>query len=232
MTDLFCRTPLILAGAFGSGKTEISLSLALEARSRRSGEVVLVDLDLVTPFFRTRDAVENLEDAGVKVLYPSSFPRGVDLPILPPAVVEAVELSEFAVIDLGGGRMGSRVLGGLAQSVASRDGRVVAVVNPFRPMSGDPESIARGLDDLSSDLRLPVDAIIANPNLGTATEPTHVKDGLSILRRGSERAGIPIIALGVGEHLMVDGNYPRWARDIAEDCMLIEVGRRLRLDWE
>ena len=232
MGDLFARTPLVLGGAFGSGKTEIALSLSLEALRRRGGEVVLVDLDLVTPFFRARDAVRALEEAGVKVLYPRGFPAGVDLPILPPGVSEAVAFAEFAVLDVGGGRMGSRVLGGLASAVSARGGRVLAVVNPYRPMSASPAAIVQGVEQLSADLRLPVDGLFANPNLGRSTGRDEVMRGLEPVRAGADQLGLPISALGIGEHLTVEGQLPEWALDAAGDADVISVGHRLLLDWE
>ncbi len=232
MEDLFACTPLVLGGAFGSGKTEIALSLSLEALRRRGGEVVLVDLDLVTPFFRARDAAEILEGAGVKVLYPSGFPTGVDLPVLPPGVSEAIAFAEFAVLDVGGGRMGSRVLGGLASAVSDRGGCALAVVNPYRPMSSSPGAIAEGVKSLSADLRLPVAGVFANPNLGRSTGRDEVVQGLDVVRAGADELNLPIIALGIGEHLTVEGQVPGWALDAAGDAEVISVGHRLRLDWE
>ncbi|MFO7942205.1 MAG: hypothetical protein R6U92_06165 [Bacillota bacterium] len=232
MSDLFARTPLVLTGEFGSGKTVLALSLALEARSRRDGDVVLVDMDLVTPFFRSRDVAEELEGEGVRVLYPSSFPKGVDLPILPPGVVEAIELADFAVLDVGGGRMGSRVLGGLAASISGRGGRVLAVLNSFRPMSSTPEKIHEGVRRLSEYLRLPIDGIVANPNLGTATRVEDVKRGMETVRLGALAADLPIVAVGIGEHLMEEDDYPGWARELAGDATLLVARRRLRPEWE
>ncbi|MFP4200195.1 MAG: hypothetical protein ACLFS8_02140 [Clostridia bacterium] len=232
MSDLFSRTPVVLTGEFGSGKTELALSLALKARSRRDGDVVLVDMDVVTPFFRSRDVSEELEDRGVQVLYPSSFPKGVDLPILPPAAVEAIDLADFAVLDVGGGRMGSRVLGGLAASISNRGGRVLAVLNSYRPMSSTPERIRDGLKRLSRDLRLPIDGIVANPNLGTATRVEDVETGMEIIRLGACAVDLPIVAVGIGEHLMIEDDHPRWARELAGDAVLLVAGRRLRPGWE
>ena len=45
---------LVLVGNYGSGKTEISLNLALKL-ARRGEKVTLVDLDIVNPYFRSSE---------------------------------------------------------------------------------------------------------------------------------------------------------------------------------
>ena len=41
---------VVLAGNYGSGKTELSLNLALKAA--KTASTVLVDMDIVNPYFR------------------------------------------------------------------------------------------------------------------------------------------------------------------------------------
>ena len=45
----------IFTGHFGSGKTEVALNFALQEK-KKGEDVVIVDLDIVNPYFRTNDA--------------------------------------------------------------------------------------------------------------------------------------------------------------------------------
>ena len=58
---------LVLVGNYGSGKTEISLNLALKL-ARRGEKVTLVDLDIVNPYFRSRERRDLLESAGIRLI--------------------------------------------------------------------------------------------------------------------------------------------------------------------
>ena len=52
---------VIIVGNYGSGKTEVSINLAVNQR-RAGSEVKVADLDLVNPYFRTREARKPLSD--------------------------------------------------------------------------------------------------------------------------------------------------------------------------
>ena len=73
---------LVLVGNYGSGKTEISLNLALKMAARGE-QVTLVDLDIVNPYFRSSERTELLQEHGIKVYAPSFAMTTVDVPSLP-----------------------------------------------------------------------------------------------------------------------------------------------------
>ena len=54
---------LIVTGHFGTGKTEFSVNLAL-ALAREGEKVMMADLDIVNPYFRSKDSQAELERAG------------------------------------------------------------------------------------------------------------------------------------------------------------------------
>lgn len=123
-------------------------------------------------------------------------------------------------------------MGGLSTPIASRGGMLLAVINPYRPMSGTPRAIAGTIADLSRDLRLPVDGVLANPNLGASTKPEHVMEGMEIVREGAQLADVPIVAMGIGEHLMEGGEFPRWSDVLAGTAHRVCVERTLWPEWE
>ena len=55
----------VISGHYGSGKTEFAVNYAFFEASRLSG-VTLVDLDIVNPYFCSREREYQLSQAGVK----------------------------------------------------------------------------------------------------------------------------------------------------------------------
>ena len=76
MKEIFGKTRfLVITGNYGSGKTEISLNLALKASAE--GKTTLVDLDIVNPYFRSGEKAIEMEKAGIRVLMPTyALPYG------------------------------------------------------------------------------------------------------------------------------------------------------------
>ena len=62
--SIFSHRVSIVTGHYGTGKTElaVNLALALAAEGRR---VMLADLDIVNPYFRSRERRPQLEAAGI-----------------------------------------------------------------------------------------------------------------------------------------------------------------------
>ena len=111
MKELFGNTRfLVVTGNYGSGKTEISLNLALKAAAKE--KTTLVDLDIVNPYFRTGEKAEELEKAGIRVLMPTYAMTTVDIPALPAEIQSVFEVpSDRVIFDVGGDDTGAAALG-------------------------------------------------------------------------------------------------------------------------
>ena len=71
----------LFAGHYGSGKTNIAVNYALHLKAL--GErVVIADLDIVNPYFRTRDSLKELNEAGIQLVSSAFANTNVDLPAL------------------------------------------------------------------------------------------------------------------------------------------------------
>lgn len=183
---------LVLVGNYGSGKTEISLNLALKL-ARRGEKVTLVDLDIVNPYFRSSERTELLEKEGVKVYAPSFAMSTVDVPSLP-ADIQAVfaDKSRRVIFDVGGDDTGAAALGQYKPYFDQDDVEVLFVVNAFRPLSGDADSVCDLMLRVAGRSRLSPTAVINNANVAWETEESDLVRGEELLHEVSTRVNLPI----------------------------------------
>ena len=183
---------LVLVGNYGSGKTEISLNLALKL-ARRGEKVTLVDLDIVNPYFRSSERTELLEKEGVKVYAPSFAMSTVDVPSLP-ADIQAVfaDKSRRVIFDVGGDDTGAAALGQYKPYFDQDDVEVLFVVNAFRPLSGDADSVCDLMLRVAGRSRLSPTAVINNANVAWETEESDLVRGEELLYEVSTRMNLPI----------------------------------------
>lgn len=167
----------ILTGNFGSGKTEIAINLArkLNAEGKR---IALVDLDIVNPYFRSREMREELEKEGIHVIAPRGALAQADLPAIPPEIMGALEDESYHVImDVGGDDLGAVALGRFHGYLSTHSYEMYMVVNAFRPFTRDEDGFFEMLQGIEQSSRLKIDALISNPNLGAETQKDHIIQG-------------------------------------------------------
>lgn len=181
----------VFVGNYGSGKTELALSKAFSL-AREGRRVALADLDIVNPYFRSRDRVDVLEAAGIQVVIPDRDIAFSDAPVLPAEVGGVLRDPYGEVIcDVGGDPTGARVLGCFAEDLAT-GADLLLVVNAFRPMTqtvGQIVAMAREIE-AASGIRLT--GLINNSNLAGETTPEVVMEGHRTVRAAAEALGLPI----------------------------------------
>jgi hypothetical protein len=179
-------------GHFGSGKTELSLNLALRMAAHGS-KVALVDLDIVNPFFRSGEQRELLESHGVKLIAPLFVNTTVDIPALP-AEVNAVFTGLYSpvILDVGGDPAGATALGRYQRELSQTQPWVRCVVNTLRPFTATPEEIVQMVRDMESRGRIHVNSLVNNTNLSRETTAEQIATGADITRRAAELLGIPM----------------------------------------
>ena len=119
---------LIITGHYGSGKTEIAMNLAVDqAQREESRRVAIADLDIVNPYFRSRDYSSLYEKYGIRMMASSRSASDADLPTLPADIRAAFDQEDlFTVFDVGGDPTGAHVLRGYTRwlkSLQRNDGR-------------------------------------------------------------------------------------------------------------
>lgn len=187
----------ILVGNYGSGKTELSLALALEMRRREpDSRIALVDLDIVNPYFRSAEQSDLLRQHNIEVFMPSFAMSTVDIPALPANIMAVFEQPfDRVIIDVGGDDTGATALGRYAPQLTARREEITMlyVVNPFRPLSGTEEDIAELFGLIGQKARITPDALVNNANLQEHTTAQDVMEGQALLEKVSQRLNLPIV---------------------------------------
>ena len=217
----------VLFGNYGSGKTELSLNIALSL-AERSADVALVDLDIVNPYFRSSEHRSLLESRGIRVIAPVFANTAVDVPSLPPDVYAAFR-HEYAVFDCGGDPVGATALGGLKRYFddSREDTEALFVVNTRRPFQGTAETLEESLTRIQARARLTADGLVLNANLGPETTGDELAEGYAVVRALSGSTGIPLrYVSGTEEALAV---FERQCPDCAGERLPISI--LPRPDW-
>ncbi len=167
----------LFTGRFGSGKSEASIAYAL-ALAQQGSEVILIDLDIVTPYFRSRETQTALRERGVAVIAPMAIGRYLDTPAITPEIRGAIEQRlRPTVMDVGGDRQGARALGQFSQAVSRRGYTMHFVVNPFRPFTSTLPALERSIAEIEASARLRITSLVSNPNLMQATNAEQILNG-------------------------------------------------------
>ncbi|MHB1652217.1 MAG: hypothetical protein ACYCVD_07025 [Desulfitobacteriaceae bacterium] len=215
----------VYTGHFGSGKTEIVLNRALTMASR--GKTVhVVDLDIVKPYFRSREARKLLEEAGVHLVIPNGGLNDADLPVVSPSILGALTSAQGEIlIDLGGDPTGATALGSFAPLLHKLGCQMLFVLNPYRPFTQDLPGVRKMLQDIERSSRLKVNGLASNPNLGRETELEDLRKGYAQVRGMATDLGLPILLTAVTE---------RWANELLEEIPIpIQTIRNYLLPpWE
>ena len=183
----------LFAGHYGSGKTNIAVNYAL-LLAREGKRAAIADLDIVNPYFRTKDSARELEEAGVALISPQFASSNVDLPALPAEAYRLVEdRSLYAVMDIGGDDRGAYALGRYTPFILEEnDYRMAFVANPCRPLTKTPEEALEVMREIEAAGGLPFTCIVNNANLAHETTIHTVLDSLPYMQKLSELSGLPV----------------------------------------
>jgi len=182
----------LFLGHFGSGKTEVAIHFALSLCTGPK-RPLLLDLDFITPYYRTRDVATELEKAGVEVVAPEGDLRRSDLPVVTARAVQALVNCDRPVIADIGGDEGARVVGSMAGNLRPGTYEAIMVVNPYRPGTGTPGHVAEYARWLEQVSRIRFTGLVNNANAGLLTQPQHVLDGLKQVEEAGRLLGLPVL---------------------------------------
>lgn len=186
----------IIIGAYGSGKSEIAVNMSLAQRKALPDRKLLIaDLDIVNPFYRSSDCASVLEEAGIRLVTPMYAGSNVDAPVLPPDMYVIFDDESYqGIFDIGGEDMGALVLGSIRKRIENTDAVIYMAVNALRPFTSDAEQIAIMTNELAAAAGFKIDGYINNTNLLEETTAEMVAEGEKKILDASAITGIPLVA--------------------------------------
>ena len=183
----------LFAGHYGSGKTNIAVNYALHLAGEGK-KVCIADLDIVNPYFRTKDSARELADAGVDLVSPQFANSNVDLPALPAEAYRLVQdKSSYGIMDIGGDDRGAYALGRYVPYILEEnDYRMVFVANCYRPLTRTPEEAMEVMREIEQACSLKFTDLVNNSNLGFETNADTVLASRDYIERLSALSGLPL----------------------------------------
>ena len=224
--DITLEGIVVIVGNYGSGKTEVAINLAVK-RKRAGIDVRIADLDLVNPYFRTREARKSLAELGIDVVLPPEDYLQADLPILSPLVGGLIRNpSRLTIIDVGGNDVGATVLSALADAFAGRSVKMLQVVNPHRPFTGTINGCLKIRREIESSARMTVNGVIGNANLIDDTTVEDILSGYRFVKQLADETGLPL------EFVTADASLlPQLSAHLLA-CPVLPIDRQLVPPWK
>lgn len=225
----------VFIGNFGSGKSELALNLAVE--KSKANKTLVVDLDIINPYFRISERVQFLHNRGVRLISPNFVLTNVETLSLPPDIYSAfIDEHHTVIFDVGGDAAGAMALGQYKSQFDSLENlEVWFVVNGRRPLSSSADQVLALIDGIRACSRLNVTGLINNTNLSNETTGEDILYGSGLLAEVSKRSGIPVVfTTGMKEPL-------EGFRKLLAESGLFEKGaigelwpieRYMRRDWD
>lgn len=200
----------LFAGHYGSGKTNIAVNYALSL-AKEGKRVCIADLDIVNPYFRTKDSAEELSAAGIELISPRYANTNVDLPALPAESYRLVQdKSVFGIMDIGGDDRGAYALGRFAPQIkAEGNYRMAFVVNCYRPLTATAEDTVEIMKEIEAACGIEFTCIVNNSNLGEETTPEVVLDSLEYIDKLCSLTGLELWLHTVEESVAKKLSIPR-----------------------
>ena len=216
---------VVIVGSYGSGKSEVAINLAV-CRRKSGLEVKVADLDLVNPYFRTREARVQLAELGIELVLPPEELLQADLPVLSPRIAGIIRRpSQLTILDVGGDKVGATVLAALGDAFNNSRFRMLQVVNPLRPYTDTLEACRKVRADIEEAARQPISGLIGNANLIEETTTAEIYSGYEFAAALAAESGLPLEFITAPEDLVSELDTQRF------DCPLLPIQRQLVPPW-
>ena len=193
---------VLFCGHYGSGKTNVAVNYAKKLRENYDN-VALADLDIVNPYFRTKDSSEDLSKSGIRLICSDYANSNVDIPALPQDMYAVTDDKTLkCVLDIGGDDRGALVLGRLSDKIKEENSyEMLMVINCFRPLTRDVQSLMEVLAEIETAAKIKFTGFVNNSNLGEETSAEDVITSLKYADEISKVTGLPVVFTSVKEEL-------------------------------
>ncbi len=224
--NIYLEGLVVIVGNYGSGKTEISINLAIDSK-QAGGDVRVADLDLVNPYFRTREVRHLFSKLGIDLVLPAEEHLQADLPILSPLIAGMVRRpNRLTLIDVGGDDAGATVLAALADAFKGKDYQMLQVINPMRPYTDTISGCLKIRSEIETAAKMSISGLIGNANLIDETTPEDIIRGYEFVAQLSEKSGLPLHFVTAAADLLPDIDASRIS------CPILTIRRQLVPPWK
>lgn len=176
MIDCKLKKLIIIVGHYGSGKTEFALNYALRLK-QKADKVNLVDLDVVNPYFRSRDFAQEFLKKGINVVSAEKGFENADMPALSPRIFGCLQDDDPTLFDVGGDDAGALALGYYHNYFMKMPYEMWCVVNANRPFTSDAHKAYEYIKDIERSSRLNITHVINNTHMLGLTTPADIQKG-------------------------------------------------------
>lgn len=185
----------LFAGHYGSGKTNIALNYAGFLRKTMQLPVTIADLDIVNPYFRTKDSEAVLAAEGISLICSPFANSNLDVPAMPKETYALIaSRTQYGVLDIGGDDRGALALGRYAPEILEENNYdMLLVINQARPLTRTPEDTVQVLREIEAACGLPFTGIVNNTNLGLQTSAQDVLQSVPYAQAVSRLTGLPVV---------------------------------------
>ncbi|MEW5797193.1 MAG: cobalamin biosynthesis protein CbiA [Candidatus Zixiibacteriota bacterium] len=199
----FSQNVIVIVGGFGSGKSEVAVNLARHLKKSGEETVAIADLDIVNPYFRSREAAAALALLGIKSIVPAGSYATADLPIILPEIKTAIQRAEGKLIlDIGGDDLGARVLSSLADAFTPGKYDMLLTLNAYRPFTADLKGALKMMTEIENAGRLRFTGLISNSHLIEQTTVEAILHGIELAGQVSRQTGLPICFVSASESVL------------------------------
>jgi len=192
----------LIMGHYGSGKTNIAVNLAYDLK-KSYNKVAIADLDIVNPYFRTKDSEEIFRNDGIRLICSDYANSNLDIPAMPSDIYSLTDDKDLkAIIDVGGDDRGALAVGRLSGAIKSENNyEMLFVINTFRPLTRDTQGLLEVLGEIEVAAGLKFTGLINNSNLGPETTKEDILESVTKAQELSKITGLPLVLTTVKEEL-------------------------------
>jgi len=183
---------VIVVGHYGSGKTEFSINYAVKSKESFKN-VNLVDLDIVNPYFRSREKKQTLEEKGIKVMASNLVNKNLDIPALSPSINGAInDINAKTIIDAGGDPVGAKALSRYNNIIKKKDYDMFLIVNANREETRSPKKVIEYFKKIEETSRLKITGLVNNTHTLKSTAEEDVMRGVDLVNKVSKELNIQV----------------------------------------
>lgn len=190
----------VISGHYGSGKSEFSVNLAVLKNID-----LLIDLDIVNPYFRSRETEEVLNKKNIEVVSsPLGNIPGSDLPYLSARIFAPFYNKDLkAIYDLGGNNVGALVFKQFKDFDFTEVDHLL-IVNVYREETETAEKIIKMAKEIEESSGLKIKGLINNSNLLRITKEEDILKGQETILMAAEKLKLKIVYTCVSENILIN----------------------------